>query len=125
MQRERHDVTATITDGFSRRREVRLEAPPQLLVSAAAVPGVLRLRDLSTSGMCLVADVPLPLNSVQTVTLRLGHISVTQKAQILHCRHRPQGGWQMGMRFVGPSSNDEWSIVDLVNLVLTTSIAFY
>jgi hypothetical protein len=110
---------------MSRRRDVRLEAPRTLMVSVPTAKGPLALKDISIRGLCLVAQEPLPLRSAHRVTLTLGHRAFTHRARAVHCHQHPSGGWLMGMEFIGEPPAQRFSIDELLDELLASSITFY
>jgi hypothetical protein len=59
------------------------------------------LEDISHSGACLQADVPLPVESL----VRVKHGKKTLKGQVSYCAYR-EIGYFMGVRFV---ENGKWT----------------
>ncbi len=109
----------------SRRRDVRIEAPGHLTVTVPTAKGPLGLRDISISGICLVAKGPLALKSVHRVTLTLGARTLTLPARTAYCRVGPAGTWLMGMEFIASGSPRQvFRIDDLVDELLAGSISF-
>lgn len=111
------------TQATSRRRDVRLEPPPQLTVFVPSFRGRLAVQDISASGVCVVTDAPVPLRSVHTVTLKLGSRGMTRQARIAHCRLHA-GRWRLGMQFLAASPRETWTIEDLINALLESAISF-
>jgi hypothetical protein len=109
---------------LSRRRDVRIEPTETLHVAIPAAKGSPAVKDISTRGVCVLADSPFTLRSVHTVTLMLGSMRVTRKARVIHCHAHMTGGWFMGMEFLEPSPNEGWTIEDLVARMLDESISF-
>lgn len=109
---------------LSRRRDVRLEPSARLHVAIPAAKGTPMVKDISNSGLCVLADAALMLRSVHTVTLALGAIIVTRQARVIHCHAHMNGGWFMGMEFLEELPDQEWTVEDLVARMLDETISF-
>ncbi len=109
---------------LSRRRDVRLEPTARLHVAIPAAKGTPVVKDISNSGLCVLAEAALMLRSVHTVTLALGAIVVTRQARVIHCHAHMNGGWFMGMEFLDEMPDQEWTVEDLVARMLDESISF-
>lgn len=108
---------------ISRRRDIRLEPPPSLTVVVSGTRANARIRDISTSGVCLLADVPLRLGTIHEVTLTIGPRTVSRRVRVVHCR-RNIGRWQIGLQFLAPSPGQKCTVETIVNIVLEQAIRF-
>ena len=124
MKQKHADAAGPPTSGISRRQDVRLDPPPNLKVTVPTTTARLAIKDISTGGVCLIGDAPLPPQSVHTVTLTLGRMVVTRRARAVHAEKDSRGRWLTGMQFLNESNGSSGSIEDLVNLVLSSSISF-
>jgi hypothetical protein len=94
-------IAATAADpAFSRRRAVRIKAPPSLEVGLSDPKIKATIEDIGPGGMGLIADRPLSRSTVYTVRLQLGQDVVICGATAAHCRKQGDGTWIVGMSFV-------------------------
>lgn len=109
---------------LSRRRAIRLEPTAQLQVSVPAAKGSPAVKDISSTGLCILVEAPLRLRSVHSVTLTLGALRVQRRARVIHCHAHMAGGWFMGMEFLEEPTDSEWTIDDLLARMMDEAIAF-
>ena len=109
---------------LSRRRDVRLEPTARLFVAIPAAKGTPTVKDISMSGVCVLAEAPLMPRSVHTLTLSMGALFVTRQARVVHCHAHMSGGWLMGMEFLEGSPDQEWTVEELIARMLDEAITF-
>jgi hypothetical protein len=122
---EQSEAIAPVVHGMSRRREVRVEPPPALVVHVVGVEGTHTIRDLSARGLCVHTGTQLAPQSIYRVTLTFGRVVVKRRARTIHCHRVSSGGFLSGMEFLQDPMRESWTMEDLVNLVLSTSITFF
>ena len=71
----------------------------------AEVPA--RLLDLSLGGALLVIATPLSVGAIHDFALELDGENLWVQAEVRHCRPSGQGGFHVGVQFVGVDPNDE------------------
>lgn len=112
----------------SRRRASRIAAPDGLEAVVKSIGCSIRVRDLSVGGFAALTPAFLPLDSIHTVQLRLGAITVTVRARTAHCRRlvTSQKGttYLTGFAVVGGTAEGEPTMDDLVDRVMATSLSF-
>ena len=84
----------------SRRRSVRLEAPPGLTATLSDPAIAVTVVDVSVGGLGLLASRPLARNTTYTVTLKLHKHTATCRARATHARRTAAGLWAVGVAFV-------------------------
>jgi hypothetical protein len=96
---ERHpaDLSPDLT---SRRRAIRLAAPPGLTVTLSDSRVHARILDISHGGVGLLTNVPLADGGSYLLTFRIGTRIATCSARAAHVNKRPDDGWRAGMAFV-------------------------
>jgi hypothetical protein len=110
--------------GLSRRRDLRVDAPRSLRVTMPTVKGALAAGDISMGGLSVVAQSPIALRTIHTVSLTFGSITVEHKIRVLHCRRFPKGGWLLGLAFVDKPLAGSATVAQLFNAILSSAITF-
>ena len=110
--------------GLSRRREVRVGAPCNLVVSIPSITARSEVRDISYGGLSLSVSSPVRLRSIHAITLELGSITVRVRARTIHCSCQTSGDWMVGLEFMAEPSDQRAGTDDVVNAILGSAISF-
>ena len=96
---ERHpaDLSPDLT---SRRRAIRLAAPPGLTVTLSDSRVHAHIVDISHGGVGLLTNLPLTHGASYVLTFRIGTRVATCSATAAHVNKRPHDVWRSGMAFV-------------------------
>ena len=84
----------------SRRRAIRLHAPPDLFVSFADEQMRAVAVNISTGGLGLVTNLPPRHGAIYGLILRKGAFLASCDAKAVHVRRGGEGRWLVGMSFV-------------------------
>ena len=96
---ERHPADPS-SDFISRRRAIRLAAPPGLTVTLSDRRIRPHLVDISQRGVGLLTDFPLSHGVTYILTFRIGTRVASCPARATHVQKNPAAGWSAGMEFV-------------------------
>ena len=87
-------------DFISRRRAIRLAAPPGLTVTLSDRRIRTHLVDISQRGAGLLTDFPLSHGVTYVLTFRIGTRVASCTARATHVHKLPAAGWRAGVAFV-------------------------
>lgn len=108
---------------ISRRATPRIVPPGTLEGFLEGSSKRLVICDISLGGMAIIADTPLPRNSMHVVKLTYRGVEVTTHMKAIHARRCPTG-WIVGCSFV-PSPTDRGpSVGDLLEDLTGSLISF-
>ena len=111
---------------ISRRRDVRMEAPKTLTLTIAGGHGRSIVKDISSRGVCVSADVAFALGSIHGMTIALGRMTATRRARTIHCHRHPTEGWIVGLEFIeDPARPGDATIDELMDEVAASDVTFY
>jgi hypothetical protein len=95
-----HGLSPESSPFTSRRRAIRLHAPPDLFVSFPDEPIRAVAVDISTGGLGLVTNVSPRHGTLYGLILRKGPFLASCDAMAVHVRRGGEGRWLVGMAFV-------------------------
>jgi hypothetical protein len=100
MKEPEHGAIHPFDRAVSRRRAVRLTAPPNLTVTLPNQNLVARVIDIGSGGVGLAASAALRPGTTQDLHLQVGPDRAHCRATVVHCRRHPNGSWLVGLAFV-------------------------
>ena len=116
MDKSQHPWPKLVPPRQDRRRERRLEPPPELRCAIVGSKAKLRVRDVSLSGVAVWANMPLPVDGEYEVTLEFGPLNLSRRAHIVHCKWETDDRWLVGLKFVARAGRNS-TVKELIDLI--------
>ena len=91
---------AANTPATSRRQEVRLEPPPQLICAVTGSSAKFHVRDISIGGLALWSSMPLRRDAPHEFCLTYRGLTVIRSGRAVHCKRQNDGRWILGVSFL-------------------------